>query len=208
LRWELGGPGLPFNWTDGFNPRRRVVFALSLALGIVGRDEVLELELDAELPPEEIHERLARQAPAGLEIHSVRRLPPKARARVRRVVYRVAVPPRDDLPGRVAALLAAADCRVERTRPQPRRFNLRPYLRDLRLTETTESPSPPHAGARGRGEGAWTALTPSPPAPRPLSTEGEGGLALDIDLWVTPQGMARPEEGLRLLGLDDPLDPG
>src|SRR6516225_7516035 len=67
---------LPFRRTQGFHPKPRLVFALSLPLGVVGRDEVVELELDQELPPEEIHDRLARQAPAGLSVTSVRRIDP------------------------------------------------------------------------------------------------------------------------------------
>src|SRR5947209_15385925 len=73
---------LPFHATEGFNPKPRMAFALSLALGIVGCEEVLELELDAWLSPEEIHERLTRQAPAGLEILSVRRIERKRKANV------------------------------------------------------------------------------------------------------------------------------
>src|SRR5207247_8049527 len=45
---------LPFHSTEGFNPKPRLVFALSLGLGIVGCDEIVELELDEELPPEQI----------------------------------------------------------------------------------------------------------------------------------------------------------
>src|ERR1700749_5052019 len=41
---------LPFHSTQGFNPHPRLVFALSLPLGVVGRAEVAELELDEEGP--------------------------------------------------------------------------------------------------------------------------------------------------------------
>src|SRR5262249_33276840 len=84
---------LPFRRTEGFNPRPRLAFALSLALGIVGAEEVVELELGAELPPEAIHARLARQAPPGLEIISVRAIDRKTRAQVRGVTYRVPLTP-------------------------------------------------------------------------------------------------------------------
>jgi radical SAM-linked protein len=50
---------LPFASTEGFNPHPRLVFALSLALGVVGREEVAELELTEELPPDEVRQRLA-----------------------------------------------------------------------------------------------------------------------------------------------------
>src|SRR5580704_8175015 len=100
---------LPFHSTEGFNPKPRLVFALSLPLGVVGCEEVVELELDEELPPEEIHARLARQTPAGLDVLTVRRVPPKTTAQVRLLTYRLPVPPErpPDLPERITALLAA-----------------------------------------------------------------------------------------------------
>src|SRR5438477_854091 len=84
---------LPFHSTRGFNPRPRLVFALSLPLGVVGCEEVVELELDEVLPAYEVRERLARQTPPGLEILSARRIDVRAGAHVRGLCYRVAVPP-------------------------------------------------------------------------------------------------------------------
>jgi hypothetical protein len=36
---------------------------------------------------------------------------------------------------RIAALLASRECRVQRSRPQPREVDIRPYLDDLRLED-------------------------------------------------------------------------
>lgn len=161
---------LPFHSSEGFNPKPRMVFALSLGLGIEGCAEVLELELDDVLPVEEVHERLARQAPAGLEILSVNRIDLKAGAQVRAATYRLAVPPErhQGLPERITALLARENCWIERVRPQQRRLDVKPYLRELRL----------HDGF------------------------------LEMELWVTPTGTARPDEILKLLELSDLLDAG
>lgn len=125
---------IPFHSTSGFNPKPRLVFALSLGLGIVGADEVCELELDEELSPEDVRARLQAQAPPGLEFLEVRRIDPKVTAQVRKATYRIAVPPERhaDLSHRAAALLAAAEVLVERVRPQPRRLDVRPYLFDFR----------------------------------------------------------------------------
>jgi radical SAM-linked protein len=130
---------LPFRCTQGFNPQPRLVFALSLPLGIVGGDEVVELELSEELPVDELLQRLARQAPAGLEIKSVRRIDAKAHGQPSRVSYRLDVPCEhsNDLPRRISQLLAAAEFWIERTRPRPRRINLRAFLADLRLVGST-----------------------------------------------------------------------
>jgi radical SAM-linked protein len=161
---------LPFRSSEGFNPKPRLIFPLSLALGIVGCEEAVELELTASLPPEEVHQRLAAQAPPGLDILSVRRIPWKMTGQPRRVCYLVALPPdrRDGLRQRLQELQSVPQWWVDRTRPQPRRLNVRPYLRDLRLLDEH----------------------------------------LELDLWVTPQGAARPEEILALLGLSDLLEAG
>jgi radical SAM-linked protein len=162
--------GLPFHSTEGFNPKPRLIFALSLGLGIVGCEEVVELELDEELPPEEIQARLAAQAPAGLEILRVQRIDAKAGAQVRQAGYRVVIPIelRAGLDERITALLTSTHCWVERSRPQPRKLDIRSYILDLRLQEDT----------------------------------------LEMDLEVTPQGTARPDEILRVLGLGELLANG
>ena len=126
---------LPIRSTSGFHPKPRLVFALSLPLGVAGRDEVAELELTEPIEPNEIHERLARQAPAGLEIISVHRIDPKAGAQVFRAGYRIALPlgRAAGLPERITELLSVEQCWVERTRPHYRRYNLRPYVDQIRL---------------------------------------------------------------------------
>jgi hypothetical protein len=72
------------------------------------------------------------------------------------------------LPERIAAVLAAPECWIARTRPQTRRINLRPYIRDLRLLPG----------------------------------------AVEVDVWVTATGTARPDEVLALVGLGDRLGEG
>jgi radical SAM-linked protein len=126
---------LPIHSTQGFHPKPRLVFALSLPLGVIGRQEIVELELDELLPLEEIRERLARQAPDGLVIDAIERIPPKTTAHVQAIRYRAALPQKrdDDLSARIAAVLASEHCPVERTRPEPRVVDLRPFLRDLRV---------------------------------------------------------------------------
>jgi len=156
---------LPIYQTHGFHPLPRMVFALSLSLGIIGLDEVLELEFSESIDPDDVRQRLAEQMPPGLEVLSVARIPINRSAQVRRAGYRVSVAPDQlaDLSPRIDALLASPECWIERTRPAPRRLNLRPFISELRVNE-------------GR---------------------------LEMLLWVTPNGAARPGEVLGLLGLAD-----
>jgi radical SAM-linked protein len=193
---------LPVAATRGFNPRPRLVFPLSLALGVVGLQEVAEIELDAPLGPEAIHAALARQAPPGLTILSVRRIDARLGGQPRRVCYRLPLPPSSlpGLPERVQALLAAPECWVQRDRPQPRRLDLRPYLHDLRLIADCGLPN---ADCNGGG------AEPGPPVPSGVeSAIRNPQSAIEMDLWVTPGGTARPGEVLALLGLTDLLDAG
>jgi radical SAM-linked protein len=165
---------IPFRNTQGFHPKPRLVFALSLPLGVVGLEEVVELELSRPLSGEVIMSALAGQAPAGLDILSIRSVEFRACAQVCRLCYRVPLPADalDPVRQRVADLLASPEHWIERTRPPVRRIDLRPSIRDLRVTAGVE------------------------------------GTALEMDLSPTPAGTARPDEILRLLGLESLIDSG
>lgn len=161
---------LPFCSSEGFHPKPRMNFALSLGLGIVGCNEVVELAFANGVNLEEIQDRLRRQAPPGLTILDVRRRPGSMKAQVYRVTYRFPVPASRYADGqsRLAQLLESPQCLVQRLRPRPRLIDLRPYLDTLHLDDH----------------------------------------GLTLRLWVTPTGTARPEEVLRLLGLQDLLAAG
>ena len=138
-----------------------MAFALSLALGIEGHHEVLELELDEELPPQEVHAAWPGKPPAGLEILTVRRVPRSTpgSAASRSIAWRC--PP-----------TAASTCRHAFRRSWPR--------------------SIAGSNARGRNRGGSTCAVF-----RDLRLSANG---LDIELTVTPTGMARPDEIMSLLG--------
>lgn len=155
--------------THGFNPRPRMNFALSLALGIVGKREVMEIELAGTFGEQEIHSRLTAHAPPGLHFDEVRLLGLRDKARVSHALYRVELPhDRCELTAAIETLLASGHCWVERRRPQPRKCDIRPFIHDVRCDNH----------------------------------------ALTISCHVSPDGTARPEEVLRLLGLGDLVDAG
>src|SRR5947208_13781264 len=54
---------IPFAVTQGFHPQPKMSFALSLALGVIGRNEVFDLETTRELDPDDLRARLNRVAP-------------------------------------------------------------------------------------------------------------------------------------------------
>src|SRR5262249_37073515 len=75
--------------TQGFNPKPRVVFALSLALGVIGHEEVVEIELNEEMAPDIFRERMTRHAPPGLSFTSARLIDKSLTAHVCQVTYRL-----------------------------------------------------------------------------------------------------------------------
>jgi radical SAM-linked protein len=181
---------LPFKSTAGFHPSPRVVFALSLPLGIAGLDEVVEIEFTRPCDLEDVLAKLRAQAPIGLSFTHVSIVPMKATAIPRRVVYWLALPA-----DRVSVaidncveLLAREKVWVDRLKPGPKRLNIRPYLRGLHI-ETSEKISRTFAASTTNAETAEPTV-------------------LVFDLWVTQTGTARVDELLKLLDLADLPDAG
>lgn len=59
---------LPLAFTEGFNPHPRINFAAPLPVGVEGRDEYLDLELETSMQPSLLVEKLNAGLPAGLEV--------------------------------------------------------------------------------------------------------------------------------------------
>jgi len=91
--------GLPLAFSQGFNPHPRFNFAAPLPVGVCGEREYLDLELEEELPPDELARRLAACLPEGLSVAQARPVPPQSPALmavVQRAVYRVCLTLREE----------------------------------------------------------------------------------------------------------------
>ena len=137
LERMLRRAAVPFKLTAGFHPSPRVVFALSLPLGVVGRDEVVEIELTEPRDGDELLAALNAQAPAGLTFTRVSAVPMKATALPRRVVYRLPLPPEraGEVGSAAARVMAEEKVWVNRIHPQPKRINIRPYFRRVTVAD-------------------------------------------------------------------------
>jgi len=136
LERMLRRASLPFKSTAGFHPGPRVVFAQSLPLGVAGLNEVVEIEFLKELDDQETLSSLRSQAPAGLMFTHVSVIPMKATAVPRRIVYRLEIPAErvETVSLRCDELLAQEKVWVSRLKPNPKRLNIRPYLRGVSAT--------------------------------------------------------------------------
>ena len=129
---------LPFRSTKGFHPTPRLVFALPCPLGADALNDVVELELTSPREPDDVLTRLNAVAPDGLIFTSAREVPLKFTASPRRAIYTLPVRNDllDDVLARAETLLASEKVWVERMHPNPRRLNLRPFVRDITVTDS------------------------------------------------------------------------
>ena len=119
----------------------RLVLPHALEIGAASLDEAIEIELARWVPPAEAASRLRHALPEGIEIKRVRLVPPSRQGgRVTGAAYRL------DLaaggwgldPAALERFLAAENATVERVRKgRARPFDVRPYVRELRLEGPT-----------------------------------------------------------------------
>lgn len=131
---------LPFELSEGFNPRPRMSIAAPLPLGYVGEREILEIVLREPMAPEEIVRRLQAALPAGITILTVEEYATETKSsasRVRGAAYRITLREAvDNLPERVVALLERPILEVEEDRDGTLRIrNLRPLITGLRAAD-------------------------------------------------------------------------
>ena len=81
---------LPLAYTEGFNPRPRVVFSATISLGVESLAELVDVRLTDNMPPEKIKAALTREAPEGIVIKNVY-LPTRDFKEIAYSVYRVFV---------------------------------------------------------------------------------------------------------------------
>ena len=60
--------GLPVWYTEGFNPRIYMTYAMPLSLGVCGERECMDIRLTQPVPYGEVADRLGRHLPQGLEV--------------------------------------------------------------------------------------------------------------------------------------------
>lgn len=79
-------------YSQGFNPRPRIVFTLALGLGIEGEREVVEMELSEPMEPEVLLAKLAAESPEGLDWLEAEPAPSRKSAQADTVSFALNVP--------------------------------------------------------------------------------------------------------------------
>lgn len=117
----------PIAFSGGFHPTPRINVPSALALGVVGENEVLEIELSERVEPSELLARLRPLAPPGLELLSAEATPPSAR---KPVVVQASY--EASLPDGVAPSVQATVERLERSPSIPIQREKPPKTLELR----------------------------------------------------------------------------
>ncbi|SRR5579871_1312988 len=134
---------LPIAFSNGFNPRERLVFASALSTGVTGSAEPMSLELTEPLAAETVQNCLNAALPPGLQIRACEEIP-EAEARdllkgYDRAEYRVVCtcPPETQeslVETAICDLLARTQITIVREREgRSKSVDIRPYLYMLAL---------------------------------------------------------------------------
>jgi radical SAM-linked protein len=185
---------LPFRSTAGFHPKPKIAFASALGLGIVGRQEVVEVELEGMVDPDHVLSALSRLAPAGLQFLTATRISPRENAQPSRAVYifPLSLDSFPDLRAKVQQLLAQDRLIVKRIRASGKKPGQETVLAEERLDALTQ--------AEPKASQVNYKTIDIRPFINRLWCDDQG---LGMDLKITNHGAARPEEVLRCLDLEN-----
>lgn len=124
--------------SEGFHPKPRVSFPAALPLGVVGENEILEMEMNEQTDPETLCGRLQKAAVPGVEFLGVELLATvKTKARVKFFEYVFAVPAdrREEMARRVAWVEEQDTLPVQRVGREDKTVDVKCCLVALALEE-------------------------------------------------------------------------
>ena len=108
--------GLPLWYTEGFNPKPKLVFAAPLSIGVESEVEFMDIRLTEIVPEEEVVEKLNRVMPPDMQVRFAY-YPVTPLSSLGYLTYRITVDSPDvssDLPERIARALAEEKIEIEK----------------------------------------------------------------------------------------------
>jgi radical SAM-linked protein len=83
---------LPIRMTEGFNPHPRISLPMALGIGIESYDEIMEIELDRWVSPNEIKSRFMAEIPEEIKILDIVPFHRSKKVRIDSVEYEISMP--------------------------------------------------------------------------------------------------------------------
>ncbi len=127
---------IPIAMSKGFNPHPKLSLPLALSVGIIGKDEVLELELLDPVSSAPLAESLGSQLPKEIQILSVEVMPPSTKNPVRDVTYEIMFKESGLLETlKIGEFLQQSSVMVIRTKDGCQKsFDIRPSVQEISVT--------------------------------------------------------------------------
>jgi radical SAM-linked protein len=141
---------LPIAFSTGFNPRERLTFASALSTGVTGGAEPANLELTAEVPPDQIVTSLNAALPPAIQIGSCEEVPDAGSRDLLNAFDRAdfevicSYPPETDraaISDAITALIASPQILVTREKEgRSKSIDIRPLIYQLGLESDDPAP--------------------------------------------------------------------
>ncbi|HHT9109760.1 MAG TPA: TIGR03936 family radical SAM-associated protein [Candidatus Brocadiaceae bacterium] len=130
---------IPVAMSKGFNPHPKMSIPMALGVGIAGKEEILELELEEIMPFGLLVDRLGEQLPREIQILSAETIPGSQKSQVRDVAYEVVFKEHGVLKTlKVSEFLQQPAVIVNRIKDgSQKQFNIRPSIQDVATTSTS-----------------------------------------------------------------------
>ncbi|NLV16732.1 MAG: DUF2344 domain-containing protein [Syntrophomonadaceae bacterium] len=139
--WErtLRRSGVTIELSRGFNPHLKLSLGTVLPVGLWGKREYLDLELDGDWTIDRFRSHVSQVLPPGIEIGNLRDIPPKTPALMAAInasVYRIAIPKAwtEAAFGTVDGLKQASEIIIVRSKDK-KKTDIRPGIIELNLIE-------------------------------------------------------------------------
>lgn len=131
---------LKVRYTDGFNPRAKLMIPLPRPVGVASDAECLIIEFSEPVDPNEALLRLGQQMPEGITLYSARNLLDREEFHPRQVRYQLDVSDADgdSITAKIAGLESALTLPFERKSEKlktRRTIDLKPYVESVRLEQ-------------------------------------------------------------------------
>ncbi|MEK7360432.1 MAG: TIGR03936 family radical SAM-associated protein [Planctomycetota bacterium] len=126
---------IPVSMTQGFNPHPIFSIPLALGVGIVGRDEILELDLNEPMSPDALKVLLSPQLPEEIQVLSAESIPHFTKSSVSEAEYEVDVKDNSLLNTiNISNFLQQSSINVTRIKNgQQKHFDIRPSIQKVEV---------------------------------------------------------------------------
>ncbi len=134
---------IPLAYSQGFNPHPLMGFAIPLALGCTGEQELMEIKIEQDMDDAVVLNRLNEQMPAGLKILACRTIEeqgPSAMAKVQAALYRIRFPEGEEWVGIIDEFVRQEQILLTklgkvRGRKQHVKVDIKPWIYDLQFED-------------------------------------------------------------------------